>query len=198
MANCFVGLAVRVVLRIGLHQPGIHGSGFGDTVHRERNVAVLLLFLAAHLLIMFKFALYELHDATQCACLWQIKVLCLSSLHFRYFVLYATGFFGKDGIGHSRPYTHQLGQVHISGKAVVLLELSACGELQHLLNVTEVAYKVIKVINTVLFHRIGRHEIAHERPNLCGSVADWRTCGEDYVSSVVLFQNSLCLQEHAL
>ena len=94
LSNGFMSLTVYIIFGIRLYQSGIHGSGFGNTVHRERDVAVLFLLLSAHLFIMFKFVLYELHDATQCACLWQIKVLCLSSLHFGYFVLYAAGFFG--------------------------------------------------------------------------------------------------------
>ena len=150
-------------------------------------MAVLFLLFAAHLLIMFKFALYELHDTTQCTCLWQIEVLCLSSLHFRYFVLYATGFFGKDSIGHSRPYTHQSGRFTYPAKRLFSLNFPLVVNSNILLNVTEVAYKVIKVIDTVFFHCIGRHEIAHERPNLCSGIADRRTCGKDYVSSVVLF-----------
>ena len=161
-------------------------------------MAILFLFLATHLLILFKFVLYELHNATQCTCLWQIKILCLSSFHFGNLVLYSTGFFSQDGIGHSRPYTHQFRKIDISGETGVLFKFSACGKLQHLLNVTEVAHKVIKVIDTVLFHRVSRHEIAHKCPNFCSGVANGCTSGEYYVPSVVLFQNGLCFQKYAL
>ena len=59
-----MSLTVYIIFGIRLYQSGIHGSGFGNTVHRERDVAVLFLLLSAHLFIMFKFVLYELHDAT--------------------------------------------------------------------------------------------------------------------------------------
>ena len=198
LSYCLVGLALGIVLCIRLHQSGINGCCFGNAVHSEWYMAVLFLLLTAHFVIPLKFSLDILHNATQSTCLWQIEVLRLSSLHIGDFVAHASCLFGKDGIRYARPYTYQLGQIDIPGKAVVLLELATCGKFQHLLNVTEVAHKVVKVVDAVLHHSVSRHKVTHKRPYLSCCVADWCTCGEDYVSSVVLLQDSLCLQEYAL
>ena len=198
LSYSLVSLALGVVLCIRLHQSSINGCCFGNAVHREWNMAVLFLLLSAHLVVSFKFSLDILHNATQSTCLWQIEVLRLSSLHIGDFVAHASCLFGKNSIGHSRPYTHQLGKIDVTGKAVVLLELATCGKLQHLLDVTEVAHKVVKVVDAVLLHSVCRHKVTHKRPYLGSGVTDRCACGEDYVSSVVLLQYRLCLQEHAL
>ena len=165
----------------------------GNAVHGKRNTAVFFLLLTTHLVEAFKFFSHILHYATQCACLWQVDVLCLATLHFGYLLHQFGLVFGEHGVGHARPYTHKFGQVHISCKAVYFLELAACVELWHLLYVAEVAHEVVKVVNAVFLHGVLGHEVAHECPNLCGCVADRRTSGEDNITSVVLLQHGLRL-----
>ena len=161
-------------------------------------MAILLLLLAAHLLEASKLCLHELHDTAQCACLRKVDVLCLTAFHIWHVVLHCLRLIGADCISNARPYTHKLWKVHIACKAVILLELAVCGELQHLCKVTEVADKIVKVVNAIVLHGVGWHEIAHERPYLGCCVTDRCTSSKDYVTSIILLQNGLCLQIYAL
>ena len=193
LAHGLVGLALWIILCVHLNKSGIDSGSLCYAIHGERNAAVLFLLLAAHFVKAFEFITHILHHAAQGACLWQIDVLCLAALHFGYFLHQLGLVFGQHGVGHSRPDTHQFGQVHISCKAVHFLELAACAKFGHLLYVAEVAHEVVKVVDAVLLHGVLWHEVAHESPYLCGSVADRRTSGKDDVTSVVLLQHGLCL-----
>ena len=161
-------------------------------------MAILLLLLAAQLLKAFKFCLNELHDTAQCACLREVDVLCLTTLYIWHVILHCLSFIGADGISNARPDTHKLREVHIACKAVILLELAVCGELQHLCEVTEVADKIVKVIDAIFLHGVSWHEIAHECPYLGCCVTDRCAGSKDYVASVVLLHNGLRLQIYAL
>ena len=154
MPHGFIGLAVRIIFRIRLYEAGINGCGFGYSVHSEWNVTVLPFLLATHFLELLKLRLDILHNATQCPCLWQVDVLCLSVLNFRNLVTHSSCFTGKYGIGDTRPDANQFREIDIPCKTVVFFEFSACRELQHLLNVSEVPYKIIKIVYAVLFHCI--------------------------------------------
>ena len=193
LAHGLVGLALRVVICIYLHKTGIYCGSLGYAVHGKGNMAVLLLLLAAHLVKIVQLLAHILHHATQGACLWQIDVLRLASLHFGYLLHQLRLVLGEHGVSHARPYTHQFGQIDVTCKAVHFLELATCVELRHLLYVAEVAHEVVKVVDTIFFHRVLGHKVAHESPYLCGRVADRRTRGEDNVASVVLLQYGLRL-----
>ena len=193
LAHGLVGLAPWIILCVHLHKSGIYCGSLGNAVHGKRNTAVFFLLLTAHLVKAVKFGSHILHHAAQGACLWQVDVLCLATLHFGYLLHQFGLVFGEHGVGHARPYTHKFGQVHISCKAVYFLELTTCVELWHLLYVAEVAHEVVKVVNAVFLHGVLGHEVAHECPNLCGCVADRRTSGEDNITSVVLLQHGLRL-----
>ena len=161
-------------------------------------MTVLFLLLAAHIIVSVKLLLDKLHDRAQCACLRQEDVLCFAALHLRYLVTYTSGLACQHGVGHGRPNAHKFGQVYISCKAIVLFILAACGKLQHLLQVAKVTYKIIEVINAVVFHHIGRHKIAHERPYLCGGVGDRCAGRKNNILAAGLFKNGLCFEEHSL
>ena len=194
LTNGFIGLAVRLVCCIFKYKTCINGSGFGDTIHDERNVAVLFLLLATHLLVIVELVFHELHHTTQGFRLRQIDVLCLSTLHLWYLVAHASCITGKHRVSDTCPYTHKFGEVHITGKAVVLLVLAVGGKLQHLLNVAEVAHKVVEIIDAILAHSVGWHEIAHECPYLGCGVADRCASGKHYVLAVLVLQHGLRLQ----
>ena len=113
--------------------------------------------------------------------------MCLSSLHLRYLVTHASSLARQHGVGHGGPYTHKFGEVEITGKAVYLVILAVGLEFQHLLYVAEVADKIIEVEDVILLHHVSRDEVAHERPYLCGGVADRCTCRKDNILAAGLF-----------
>ena len=215
LTDGLVGLAVRIVVRriaclilaclvsrhfstVVEHKSHIDGSCLGNTVHGKRNVTVLLLLLTIHLIIFLQRGLHILHHGTEGLRLWQIDVLCLAAFKVRDLFFHAACLLCQDGIGNTAPDTHQLWQVHVTGKAVILLELTTGRKLQHLLQVAEVPHKVVEVVDAILLHRVGWHQIAHEGPNLCCRIADRCTGGKDNITTVVLFQHSLSLQIYAL
>ena len=156
-------------------------------------MAVLFLLLASHLVVAVKFCLDVLHDTAQGAGLRQVDVLWLTAFHIGNLVAYTACLACEDSIGDTAPYTHEFGQVHISGEAVVLFELAVGRELYHLRDVAEVADKIVKVVDAVGFHRVNWHEITHERPYLGGCVGDRRTSRKHYVASVIALHDSLRL-----
>ena len=161
-------------------------------------MAILFLLLATHVLVFIELVLHILHHASQNLGLREIDILSLSAIHLWYLVTHASSLTGKHSIGYAAPYTHKFGEVHITCKAVILLVLAVGGKLQHLLYVTEVPNEVIKVIDAILAHGVGWHQIAHECPYLGSGVTDRRTCGKHYVLAVLVLQYGLSLEIHAL
>ena len=122
----------------------------------------------------------------------------LSTFNVGNIVLYGFRLVGAHGISNARPDANQLGKVYITCEAVYFLELSICLELQHLCQITEVAHKVVEVVNTIFLHCVGWHQVAHERPYLGCCITDRCTSSEDNITSIVLLQYGLGLQIHAL
>ena len=194
LTHGFIGLAVRLVCCIFKYKTCINGSGFGNTIHDKRNVTVLFLLLATHLLVIVELVFHELHHTTQGFRLRQIDVLCLFTVHLWYLVAHASCLTCQHRVGDTCPYTHKFGEVHITCKAVILLILAVGGKFQHLLDIAEVAHKVVEIIDAVLAHGVGWHEIAHERPYLGCGVADRRTSGKHHILAVLALQHGLRLQ----
>ena len=198
LTHGFIGLAVRLVCSIFKYKTWVNGSGLRNTVHRKRNVTVLFLLLATHLLVIVELVFHELHHTTQGFCLWKIDVLCLSTFHLWYLVAHASCLTGQHRVGDTSPYTHKFGEVHITCKSVILLVLAVGAKLQHLLDIAEVAHKVVEIIDAVLAHGVGWHEIAQERPYLGCGVADRRTSGKHHILAVLVLQHGLRLQIYTL
>ncbi len=198
LTHGLIGLAVRIVLCIHFHKSSIYCGSLGNAIHGEGDAAVLFFLLAAHLIKTVKLSSHILHHAAQCACLWQIDILRLTTLHFGYFLDQFRLVFGQNRVSHARPYTNQFGQVYIPCKTVYFLEFAACAEFHHLLQIAEVAHKIVKVVDAIFLHRVLGHKVAHESPNLCGRVADRCTGGKDNVSAIVPLQYGLRLQVYAL
>ena len=198
LTNSLIGLTVWLINCIFQYKTCIYGSCFGNAIHHERYVAILFLLLATHVLVCIELVLHILHHASQSLGLWKVDVLGLSALHLWYLVAHTSSLTGKHSIGYAAPYTHKFGEVHITCKAVVLLILAVGGKLQHLLYVAKVPNEVIKVIDAVLTHGVGWHQIAHECPYLGSGVADGCAGGKHYVLAVLVLQYGLRLEIHAL
>ena len=161
-------------------------------------MAVLFLLLATHLLVFVELVFHELHHTTQGFRLWQIDVLCLTTFHLWYLVTHASSLTCQHGIGDTCPYTHKFGEVYITCKAVVLLILAVGGKFQHLLDIAEVAHKVVEIIDAVLAHGVGWHKITHERPYFCCGIADRRTSSKHHILAVLALQHGLRLEIYTL
>ena len=157
LPHSFVGLAVRVVIRVCLNKTGVNGCGLGYAVADERYMTVPFLLLAAHVLKAVKFRLDVKHNASQGASLRQEDVGRFAALDFWYLVLHGSGLACQYGVCNTRPYTHEFGEIDVSGKAVVLFELAAGRKFEHVLKVAEVAHEVVEVVDVVLAHCILRH-----------------------------------------
>ena len=181
------------------HESRVNGCCCSYAIHGKRNGRILLLLLSAHVLKLLESLADKLHHPAQSLGLRQVDVCCLITvLHLRKLRLQVLYFLGKDNIRNTRPDTCKLRKVHVTCKSVHLLELSAGGKLCHRLQVTEVTDEIIKVVDAILLHGVSRHEKAHERPNLSGSIADRSTCSKHHIADIVLLEHGLRLQIHTL
>ena len=127
-----VGLAHGLVRGLSVNKARVDGSTLGNTIHRQRNTAVLLLLLTCHILKTLQLGTNGVHDADEARRLRQEHVLVLTTFLLRYLLLHLTDFLSQDSVGNLAPDTDKLGLVHVGGKTGVLLELAAGRELQHL------------------------------------------------------------------
>lgn len=62
LTHGLISLAVGVIFGIRLNEAGIYGGCFGNAIHDEGNMAILLFLLAGHVFVSVKLLLDKFHD----------------------------------------------------------------------------------------------------------------------------------------